>query len=221
MSQERSDTLVLFGATGDLAHKKIFPALYQMVAKGTLTVKQVQCVRAPCPPVATLDNAQVIWRSGMNGPGGQFGANILFARDGRSLFLSSGERQRFTPAQDPDQALGKILHLNLDGTAFAGNPMAKAGGVRAMTWSTGHRNPYGMAFDAEGYLWVAHFGEGTVDVLDPAGRTVERFPTPGTKPTNVAFGGPDRRTLVLTEVETGAVYRARARVAGLRLFGDG
>ena len=37
MSQERSDTLVLFGATGDLAHKKIFPALYQMVAKGTLT----------------------------------------------------------------------------------------------------------------------------------------------------------------------------------------
>ncbi|TIT51041.1 MAG: glucose-6-phosphate dehydrogenase (NADP(+)), partial [Mesorhizobium sp.] len=37
MSQERSDTLVLFGATGDLAHKKIFPALYAMVAKGTLT----------------------------------------------------------------------------------------------------------------------------------------------------------------------------------------
>ncbi|ESX33288.1 glucose-6-phosphate 1-dehydrogenase [Mesorhizobium sp. LSHC440A00] len=37
MSPERSDTLVLFGATGDLAHKKIFPALYQMVAKGTLT----------------------------------------------------------------------------------------------------------------------------------------------------------------------------------------
>ncbi|TKB13484.1 MAG: glucose-6-phosphate dehydrogenase [Mesorhizobium sp.] len=36
MSHERSDTLVLFGATGDLAHKKIFPALYQMVAKGTL-----------------------------------------------------------------------------------------------------------------------------------------------------------------------------------------
>ncbi|MER9895074.1 glucose-6-phosphate dehydrogenase [Mesorhizobium sp. M0119] len=36
MSQERSDTLVLFGASGDLAHKKIFPALYAMVAKGTL-----------------------------------------------------------------------------------------------------------------------------------------------------------------------------------------
>ncbi len=40
---------------------------------------------------------------------------IAFAPDGQSLFLSSGERQRFTPAQDPDQALGKILHLTLDG----------------------------------------------------------------------------------------------------------
>jgi glucose-6-phosphate 1-dehydrogenase len=36
MSDERSDVLALFGATGDLAHKKIFPALYSMVAHGTL-----------------------------------------------------------------------------------------------------------------------------------------------------------------------------------------
>lgn len=36
MTDERCDTLVLFGATGDLAHKKIFPALYQMVARGNL-----------------------------------------------------------------------------------------------------------------------------------------------------------------------------------------
>jgi glucose-6-phosphate 1-dehydrogenase len=37
MSEPRSDVLVLFGATGDLAHKKIFPALYSMVARGSLT----------------------------------------------------------------------------------------------------------------------------------------------------------------------------------------
>ncbi|OBZ95898.1 glucose-6-phosphate dehydrogenase [Pararhizobium polonicum] len=36
MTDIRSDTLVLFGATGDLAHKKIFPALYAMVARGAL-----------------------------------------------------------------------------------------------------------------------------------------------------------------------------------------
>ncbi|THF57002.1 glucose-6-phosphate dehydrogenase [Ollibium composti] len=37
MSEPRSDVLVLFGATGDLAHKKIFPALYTMVQRGHLT----------------------------------------------------------------------------------------------------------------------------------------------------------------------------------------
>ena len=128
------------------------------LARGQLKITQVQCIRAPCPPSVALSGVQTIWRSGMNGPGGQFGANILFAKDGKSLFLSSGERQRFTPAQDPDQALGKILRLNLDGTAFAGNPMARAGGVKAMTWSTGHRNPYGMAFDGGGRLWEVEMG---------------------------------------------------------------
>jgi gluconolactonase len=96
--------------------------------------------------------------------------------------------------------------------------------------AVGHRQPWatledrpgpdGMAFDADGFLWIAHFGAGTVDVLDPDGRTVERVPTPGSKPTNVAFGGPDRRTLVLTEVETAAVYRTRVATPGLPLFGD-
>ena len=38
MAATRSDALVLFGVTGDLAHKMIFPALYAMVKRGTLTV---------------------------------------------------------------------------------------------------------------------------------------------------------------------------------------
>lgn len=105
-----------------------------------------------------LADTRVIWRSGRSGPGEQFGATIAFAPDGRSLFLSSGERQRFTPAQDPDQALGKILHLDLGGRAMPDNPMARAGGVRAQTWSSGHRNPYGLAFDAGGRLWEVEMG---------------------------------------------------------------
>ena len=36
--EQQSDALVLFGVTGDLAHKKIFPALYAMVKRGTLNV---------------------------------------------------------------------------------------------------------------------------------------------------------------------------------------
>src|ERR1035438_7684583 len=38
MRASRSDALVLFGVTGDLAHKMIFPALYAMVKRGTLKV---------------------------------------------------------------------------------------------------------------------------------------------------------------------------------------
>eukprot|EP01037_Dinobryon_pediforme_P027572 gene27572-30510_t len=113
-----------------------------------------------------LVNLQVLWRAGSDGVGGQFGANIAFAPDGKSLYLSSGERQRFTPAQDPDQALGKILHLTLDGKAAPGNPMAAAGGVRAETWSSGHRNPYGLVFTPDGRLWEEEMGPKGGDELN-------------------------------------------------------
>jgi glucose/arabinose dehydrogenase len=73
---------------------------------------------------ASLQNLKVIWRDGEGGNGGQFGAQVAFSPDGRYLFLSSGDRQRMTPAQDPNQPLGKILRLTLDGKPAPGNPMA-------------------------------------------------------------------------------------------------
>jgi glucose/arabinose dehydrogenase len=128
------------------------------LARGTLVV--------PNPAHAALQNVAVIWRSGSNGPGGQFGARIAFSPDGQYLFLSSGERQRFMPAQDPEQLLGKILRLTLDGKAAPGNPMEDAGGVRAMTWTTGHRNPYGLAFAPDGTLWETEMGPSGGDELN-------------------------------------------------------
>ena len=71
-----------------------------------------------------LSDVQVIWRNPTGGQGGHFGARIAFAPDGNSLFLSAGDRQRFTPAQDSDQPLGKVLHLTLDGKPAADNPGA-------------------------------------------------------------------------------------------------
>ena len=79
-----------------------------------------------------LDGLQVIWRDPGGGRGGQFGAIVVFAPDGRSLFLSSGERQRFTPAQDPNQPLGKVLHLTLDGKPAPGNPWAGRAGASSV-----------------------------------------------------------------------------------------
>ncbi len=56
------------------------------------------------------------------GKGGQEGGAVAFAPDGQSLFLTVGDRMRFTPAQDPNQPVGKILHLTLDGKPAPDNP---------------------------------------------------------------------------------------------------
>ncbi len=105
-----------------------------------------------------LSDVKVIFHQQPPGGGGQFGAIIAFAPDGKSLYLSSGERQRKTPAQDPNSALGKILHMTLDGKPASDNPYVSAGGERAYIWSSGHRNPYGLTFDASGNLWEIEMG---------------------------------------------------------------
>jgi glucose/arabinose dehydrogenase len=146
---------------------------------------------------ARLQGLTRLWHDPAGGQGGQFGAIIAFAPDGKSLYLSSGERQRFTPAQDPNQPLGKILHLTLDGKPAAGNPMAGQTGASTVTitdppanteeaktaagrsfawpgpnltpsetWSSGHRNPYGLAFDAQGRLWETEMGPRGGDELN-------------------------------------------------------
>jgi aldose sugar dehydrogenase len=84
------------------------------------------------PNSASLENLKVIWRDGERGNGGQFGAQIAFSPDSKYLFLTVGERQRFTPAQDPNQPLGKILRLTLDGKPAPGNPMAGKTGAASV-----------------------------------------------------------------------------------------
>ena len=82
---------------------------------------------------AKLDDLKVIWRQMPKGKGGQFGAAVAFSPDHKYLFLTVGDRQRMTPAQDPDQALGKILRLTLDGTPAPGNPRAGKRGAPTVT----------------------------------------------------------------------------------------
>jgi glucose/arabinose dehydrogenase len=69
-----------------------------------------------------LDKFEVIWRQMPRGKGGQAGGCIAFSPDGQSLFMTVGDRQRMTPAQDPNQPVGKILRLTLDGKPAPGNP---------------------------------------------------------------------------------------------------
>jgi gluconolactonase len=78
--------------------------------------------------------------------------------------------------------------------------------------------PDGMAFDEAGNLYIAHYNGSRVDILDPQGRQTDHVPVPGASVTNVAFGGPDRRTLVITDVATASLYMTRVEIPGLRLF---
>jgi glucose/arabinose dehydrogenase len=81
---------------------------------------------------ASLEGLEVIWRQMPKGQGGQFGAEIAFSPDGQHMFLAVGDGQRMTPAQDPNQALGKILRLTLDGKPAPGNPMAGKRGATSV-----------------------------------------------------------------------------------------
>ena len=72
----------------------------------------------------SLDDLEVIWRDPIKGKGGQVGAAIAFSPDNQYLYLTVGDRQRFTTAQDPNQPAGKILRLTLDGQPAPGNPRA-------------------------------------------------------------------------------------------------
>ena len=96
---------------------------------------------------------------------GHYSGRIAFSPDGQSLFFTNGERQKFTPAQDPQATLGKVLRLTLDGKPAPGNPLV-AKGFAPEVWSYGHRNLLGIAFDAQGRLWEQEMGPKGGDELN-------------------------------------------------------
>src|SRR5258706_9465938 len=84
----------------------------QALARGKLVTGRVN----------RLENFTVLWRQMPRGKGGQAGGQVVFSPDGQYLYMSVGDRQRMTPAQDPNQPVGKILRLTLDGKPGPGNP---------------------------------------------------------------------------------------------------
>ena len=111
-----------------------------------------------------IDGLQIIWKQDPKVTGrGHYSHRLIFSPDGKYLFIGSGERQKFDPAQDMKANLGKIVRLNPDGSIPADNPFADAskpdgGGVTAQIWSLGHRNILGLAFDATGKFWNQEMG---------------------------------------------------------------
>lgn len=124
---------------------------------------------------------------------------LVLSHDERCLFVAITRKNR-------------ILRYILDPPPFRSYIFSQLSGG----WG-----PDGMAFDAMGNLYVAHYGGGAVLLLNPKGELLERIPLEGMHPTNVAFGDRDRRALFVTEAETGSVYRFKTEHPGLPLFGDG
>lgn len=97
---------------------------------------------------------------------GHYSHRIAFSPDGNYAFISSGERQKFDPAQDMASNMGKIIRLNADGSLPPDNPFAAQGDVAAQVWTLGHRNILGLAFDAGGQLWNHEMGPKGGDELN-------------------------------------------------------
>lgn len=126
-----------------------------------------------------------------------FSNGVVVSPDGKNLFVC-------------ESAQSRVLKYKIEGDGYLS-------GKEIFAEMPGG-DPDGMNFDIEGNLWVAHFGGGHIWVFKPNGELLQKIPTPGKKPSNVEFAGPDLKTLYVTEDETQAVYKAEVPIAGQPLF---
>ena len=128
------------------------------VARGTLEGNQ-------------LRDVQVIWRQVPKTVGrGHFGHRLVFAPDGK-LFITSGERMRFDPAQMMSSNLGKVVRINSDGSIPSDNPFRSKADTRGDIWSLGHRNMLAAVVNpTSGRLWVFEMGPlggDEINIIEP------------------------------------------------------
>lgn len=114
-----------------------------------------------------MRDVKVIWRQFPKMIGrGHFGGRLVFSPDGK-LFITSGERMRFDPAQELNGNLGKIVRINPDGSIPRDNPFVNRKGVRPDIWSSGHRNPLGAAINpVTKKLWMHEMGPWNGDEIN-------------------------------------------------------
>ena len=103
---------------------------------------------------------------GIPAAGNHNGGRIAFGPDGM-LYVTTGDAGDPDSAQDLDALSGKILRLAPDGEIPADNPFDGS-----PVYSSGHRNPQGIAWDADGAMYASEFGQNTWDelnVIEPGG----------------------------------------------------
>jgi len=128
--------------------------------------------------------------------GFQVSNGIAFSPDGRTIYHTDTHPEGHIYAWDYDAATGEVANRRLL-ISFVGR--------------RGH--PDGCTIDAEGMLWVAELGASQLVRIDPQGRIEREVSLPVSRPTSVAFGGPDLRTLYVTSMTFMLDDEARAREA--------
>ena len=174
------------GGLGDVAlhpnfaqNRLIYLSYAEGGVGGTRGAAVARAVLSESDRSAELSKFEVIWRQYPKVVGfGHYGHRIAFDDKG-FLYISSGDRQKFTPAQDMQSTLGKVVRLNDDGSIpgdnpfvdyFSTDPLVDDEGVYPEIWSLGHRNPLGLAFDLDGRLLVMEMGPAGGDELNLVGR---------------------------------------------------
>jgi glucose/arabinose dehydrogenase len=98
--------------------------------------------------------------TGLAKAGNHNGGRIKLGPDGM-LYATVGDAGAPNVGQDPAALNGKILRMQLDGSVPDDNPFPGS-----LVYSYGHRNPQGLAWDRDGQLWAAEFGQDTWDELN-------------------------------------------------------
>jgi glucose/arabinose dehydrogenase len=108
-------------------------------------------------------------------PGGRtgrhYGSRLVEAPDG-TLFFTIGDRGARPSAQDLSMHNGSVLRIARDGSVPDDNPLVGRDDALPEIWSWGHRNPQGLALDAEGRLWLHEHGARGGDEINRVERGV-------------------------------------------------
>jgi gluconolactonase len=135
-----------------------------------------------------------------------FANGVVISADRQHLFVAESLRNRIL---EYDIASPGVL---TNARVFANLPPGLS--------SAGSVVPDGLALDIVGDLYVAHYGAGTVDVLDASGALIREYPAGDLTASNLAFGGPNDDQLYISgglqlESGPGAIYVINVRVPGL------
>lgn len=165
---------------------------------------------------AKADSTGAVWAGSLNNDDESRADGELFrwGPDGSLRTADSGYTVANGPAIAPDERW--MLHTDSGRrTIHAFDLDVRSGtlaGKRVWKQFTPEEGyPDGMCFDAEGAVWVAHWGAGCVSRFDPGGRLLQRVGLPVSQVTNVCFGGERLDRLFVSSARVGLGPRELAR----------